>query len=128
MSNGNIINNVNVNLIDTNSNNTNTIRKNSVKGKTATKGESNTNNNNNNNINNIPSSSNNNIHNNNNNSNNNPTNNRCKKRKQTVISLTSHKPLNTIYNNGQNTVGLCLGTNQCSTTRKSKKHISLKKI
>ena len=108
--NGDTMNNVNVNLITNNNSNNNyshTIRKSSIKRKHVVKEEHlivNTN------------------------SNNNQINNRCKKRKQTVISLTSHKPLNKIYTNGQNVVGLFLGNNQCSTTRKSKKHISLKKI
>ena len=108
MNNGVNINNVNANLIDNNY--SNTIRKNSVKSKNAVKGDLITNNDN------IPNNT------------NNPIFNRCKKRKQTVISLTSHKPLNAIYNNGQNVTELGSGTNQCSTTRKSKKHISLKKI
>jgi hypothetical protein len=108
--NGDTINNVNVNLITNNNSNNNyshTLRKSSIKRKNVVKDEHlivNTH------------------------SNSNHTNNRCKKRKQTVISLTSHKPLNKIYTHGQNVVGLFLGNNQCSTTRKSKKHISLKQI
>ena len=108
--NGDTINNVNVNLITNNNSNNNyshTLRKSSIKRKNVVKEEHlivNTHSNSNN------------------------TNNRCKKRKQTVISLTSHKPLNKIYTHGQNVIGLFLGNNQCSTTRKSKKHISLKKI